>query len=278
MYANLHFSAMTTSVAQMTHCPNCGATLNGSFCAQCGQKVAPLNPSLRESLHELAPELLDVDGRLFRSVLLLLTRPGFLSREQFEGRRARYLSPIRLYLIFSVLYFGVAALAPAAAFQVRIRFTPDANDTPEEIAQANSRTTELQQTVLDNIIEWLPRAMFVLVPVLAGIVALVTRKSGLKFPQHLSFALHIQAAWFFASALATAARVKTLPLVTAAMPGLTVIYGALYVVLAFRRAYGVGVTGALLRSATVTSVYLIFAIAAMMAIMAPVMFSVWGIR
>ena len=56
-------------------------------------------------------ELLHVDGKIFRSVRLLLMRPGLLTHEYFRGRRARYISPIRLYLIFSVAFFAAAALA-----------------------------------------------------------------------------------------------------------------------------------------------------------------------
>src|SRR5678816_4577040 len=103
---------MTTTAVHLTACPNCGAALDGAFCAQCGQKAAPLNPSLSQFIHELFHEIAHVDGKILQSVRLLFTRPGFLSREQFEGRRARYVSPIRLYLIFSVVYFGAAAFAP----------------------------------------------------------------------------------------------------------------------------------------------------------------------
>jgi hypothetical protein len=256
----------------MERCPNCEAAINGAFCAKCGQKVAPLNPSLRESLHDLVPELLDVDGKTFRSVRLLLTKPGFLSGEQFEGRRARYVSALRLYLIFSVLYFAVASFAPDAAFQVNISFTPDEGDTPQEIAEAQARLPEVRKAALVNMVEWLPRAMFVLVPLLAGLVALVVRKSRLNYPQHLYFALHVQAAWFFASAVGAASRIKTIPAITAAVPTLALIYAAVYIVLAFRRAYGVSVAGALLRAAVVTGVYVFLALGAMLASIAPVVF------
>jgi hypothetical protein len=40
--------------------------LDGAFCAQCGQKAAPLNPSLGEFLHELFHELAHVDGKIFQ--------------------------------------------------------------------------------------------------------------------------------------------------------------------------------------------------------------------
>jgi len=68
-----------------TTCANCGAVLAGELCAECGQKVTALNPSLREFLHDLVHELAHFDGKIVQSVRLLLTKPGFLSREQPYG-------------------------------------------------------------------------------------------------------------------------------------------------------------------------------------------------
>jgi hypothetical protein len=98
--------------AGLTTCPNCDARLGDNYCPHCGQKVTPINPSLHDFLHDLTHELLHVDGKIFQSVRLLLTRPGFLTAEYFRGRRATYVSPIRLYLIFSVAFFAVSSLAP----------------------------------------------------------------------------------------------------------------------------------------------------------------------
>ena len=91
-------------------CTNCGAALAGSYCSSCGQKAAPLAPTLGYFVHELTHELLHVDGKIFRSLRLLLTRPGFLTRELFAGRRASYVTPIRLYLIASILSFAMSGL------------------------------------------------------------------------------------------------------------------------------------------------------------------------
>ena len=54
--------------------------------------------------------MLHVDGRIWQTVRRLIVSPGFLTREYLDGRRARWISPIRLYLIFSVPCFGLSAL------------------------------------------------------------------------------------------------------------------------------------------------------------------------
>ena len=95
---------MSTSVVDgLSQCANCGAALEGKYCSQCGQKVAPLNPTLGEFLHDLFHEIAHVDGKIITTLRYLITRPGFLSLEHFDGRRARYVAPIRLYLLLSVL-------------------------------------------------------------------------------------------------------------------------------------------------------------------------------
>ena len=103
---------MTHDESSATECLNCGAPLQGPFCAHCGQRVAAARPTLHHFLHEATHEFLHVDGKIWRSLWLLFRRPGFLTREYFAGRRVRYVGPVRLYLLFSVLYFAVSTLLP----------------------------------------------------------------------------------------------------------------------------------------------------------------------
>jgi len=180
------------------------------------------------------------------------------------GRRIRHVSPIRLYLLCSVVYFAVAAFAPSAT--VRIIVAPDKVTSPQEAARLEQRRAALQEEVGATITEWVPRAMFVLVPLFAALVALVDRRSGRHYPQHLYFALHVHAAWFVAGAIASAARIKTVPVVTSAVPVAVSLYGILYLVLAFRVTYGVTPAGAVLRAAAVGGGYAILVTAALIGI------------
>ena len=100
---------------QSSNCLNCGAPLSGPFCAQCGQRDVPPYPSVRELAVDAFWELSGWDGRFATTVKALLRRPGLLTREFLEGRRARYISPLRLYLMASLVYFLVAAAAPKVA-------------------------------------------------------------------------------------------------------------------------------------------------------------------
>jgi hypothetical protein len=92
-------------------CQNCGAALDGEYCAACGQRDEPHVHSLGHFASEAFESVTHADSRLWRTIGYLLVRPGFLSREFFDGRRARYLPPFRLYLVISVLFFVVTGLA-----------------------------------------------------------------------------------------------------------------------------------------------------------------------
>jgi hypothetical protein len=94
-------------------CLNCQTPLTGPFCANCGQRDVPPYPSVRELAVDAFWELSGWDGRFASTVKALFRRPGMLTVEFLEGRRARYLSPLRLYLMASLAYFLVAATAPA---------------------------------------------------------------------------------------------------------------------------------------------------------------------
>jgi hypothetical protein len=93
-------------------CLNCGAALTGPFCAECGQRDIPPYPNVRELAVDAVAEFSGWDGRLASTLRALIERPGLLTHEFLEGRRVRYVSPLRLYLSASLVYFLVAAAAP----------------------------------------------------------------------------------------------------------------------------------------------------------------------
>ena len=93
-------------------CLNCGASLSGLFCASCGQRDLPPYPSVRELAVDAVSEFSGWDGRLASTLRALIQRPGKLTHEFLEGRRVRYISPLRLYLMASLVYFLIAAAAP----------------------------------------------------------------------------------------------------------------------------------------------------------------------
>ena len=92
----------------MTVCQNCGHQAE-LFCPHCGQKQHDEHPSLQRFARELVQETLSVEGRLFTTLRSILTRPGQLTLDFLEGRRARHISPLRLFLIVFAVFFLVSS-------------------------------------------------------------------------------------------------------------------------------------------------------------------------
>jgi hypothetical protein len=85
-------------------CSNCGATLAGPYCHACGQKrITAGERGLGHLLGEGLRQVTELDGKLLRSLRLLLFKPGLLSREYLDDRRARYATPISLFLLANVM-------------------------------------------------------------------------------------------------------------------------------------------------------------------------------
>jgi len=89
-------------------CLNCGHVLHGQYCGICGQRSSNRLISLWGLIAEGLGDLLDMDSRLWRTLRALLLRPGYLTAEYLEGRRARFMPPFRMYLAFSLLFFITA--------------------------------------------------------------------------------------------------------------------------------------------------------------------------
>jgi hypothetical protein len=91
-------------------CRNCGTPAPLKFCPECGQETTLHPPTLGEFLHEFVGHYVSLEGSLWRTLALLLRRPGRLTREYLDGRRRRYVPPLRLYLTASFLFFLVLKL------------------------------------------------------------------------------------------------------------------------------------------------------------------------
>ena len=104
-------------------CDNCGAAVSGSYCANCGQRLEPPVHSLGHFLRVAFEDVTHADSRLWSTLLALLFKPGFLTHEFLAGRRARYLPPVRLYLVLSVAFFLWAAATHSGPRVIEISTT-----------------------------------------------------------------------------------------------------------------------------------------------------------
>lgn len=88
-------------------CLNCNAVVESSFCPECGQLNREPNLRLRDVTGDALRLLTNFDGKFFKTVRLLFTRPGYLSTAFLKGQRAAFIPPVQMYFFTSAIFFFV---------------------------------------------------------------------------------------------------------------------------------------------------------------------------
>lgn len=96
-------------------CLNCGTGLDGSYCHSCGQKAA-IHRSFGAIGHDLVHAIFHFEGKIWNTLPLLAWRPGDLTRRYIHGERARFISPLALFLFAVFLTYAVLASVGAGNF------------------------------------------------------------------------------------------------------------------------------------------------------------------
>ncbi len=139
------------------HCLNCGSSLGGQYCGQCGQRATSRLISLWELIRDAFGDLFELDSRLWQTLVPLLARPGRLTRDYLEGRRARFMPPFRMYLVLSLVFFLIAFFDPQKDFE--LLFEPEPADSagapaePDETARLEAAREEGRREIQDAIAE-----------------------------------------------------------------------------------------------------------------------------
>ncbi len=95
-----------------TSCFNCATPLvNGeNYCPNCGQENHNKQASIGILVNDFLGDFLSFDSKLFRSLKPLLFQPGTMTRDYLDGKRQKFIPPIRLFLFLSFIYFGLSLL------------------------------------------------------------------------------------------------------------------------------------------------------------------------
>lgn len=136
-----------TDHADECACLNCGAVLTGPFCARCGQK-AHVHRTMGAFFHDLLHGVLHVDGKAWRTLPLLAWQPGKLTRDYIDGQRARFVSPMALFLFSVFIMFAVLNLTiesdGVGSSQLATDFERSQAETKGKIAQLEGQKRALK--------------------------------------------------------------------------------------------------------------------------------------
>jgi Protein of unknown function (DUF3667) len=212
-----------------SRCGNCGVALMGTYCHACGQHAHESARSVSALFHDAWHLATHVDERFWKTLYALLLRPGVLTKEYFAERRARYLPPVRLYLVLSVLFFAFGAASPhkmGADFK-GVRLDPERGASEQGLAaflggldcskvHSGAKWLEklIQDSCLRNIHTYgegiaavfvanIPKMMFVFVPLMAFAMLILYWRPRRYYVEHLVFFLHNHAAVFLILLLET---------------------------------------------------------------------------
>jgi hypothetical protein len=230
-------------------CPNCANEHAGEFCSACGQRNVDLHVPIGGLVREAAEEALGVDSRLRHTLVPFFFRPGEVTRDYLSGRRVRYTSPLKMYLVAAAVFFFAFASQDRPNV-IRI----DAKDKARPAAAGKIDNYFLQRVdrfeklgpdgprlLATNMAGALPKALVLLLPIFALLLKLFWRK--FYYAEHLVFALHYHA---FALLLLTPG--SLLPGAAGnSANGIALMACLVYLFLALRRVYGGGIGRTLLK-------------------------------
>lgn len=134
--------------AAQVDCSNCGFAYHGHFCPNCGQK-AHVHRSLAAIGHDIMHGVLHLDGKLWNTLPLLAFKPGDLTRRYIAGERAKFVSPMSMFLFTVFAMFAVFQMVGISA----------PTDLGQGMGDSSEFQTEIQQqiTTLEKARDGLPK-------------------------------------------------------------------------------------------------------------------------
>ncbi|RGP41486.1 hypothetical protein BPTFM16_01792 [Altererythrobacter insulae] len=130
-------------------CLNCGTELVGKHCHACGQK-AHLHRTIGAFFHDLLHGALHLDGKVWRTLPLLIVKPGRLTRRYIEGERTAFVSPMAMFL-FSV--FLMFAIFQALGISTPTDLSGDARAQVQRLVESEQQRVDEEVAALDEKLE-----------------------------------------------------------------------------------------------------------------------------
>ena len=191
------------------HCQNCGNYLNGTYCSNCGEKQFDKHElTVKHFFGEILESFFHFDNRFFKSLKLLLTKPGQLSLNFVEGRRVYFMKPLQLFLVLNICLFfipGNPFSLPLYNYTTYGTFTKYGTKKiiADKIDKSSISLKEYTLQFDEKIKAESKEFIFCYIPFYAFILSLLFILSRRTIAEHLVFACHFMSLYMLLSILNT---------------------------------------------------------------------------
>jgi len=135
------------------NCLNCGAEVSDRYCPHCGQENLIPKDTLGHLIQHFVSDITHYDSKFLISLRDLMFKPGFLTTEYLNGRRARYLNPVRMYFFISFVFFVVLFAQESGGDKAKTVDLPDQqniNVAKQYLADSLRQSIQNKKTILPN--------------------------------------------------------------------------------------------------------------------------------
>ncbi|HEY2388860.1 MAG TPA: DUF3667 domain-containing protein [Candidatus Binatia bacterium] len=183
-------------------CPSCDEIVATTYCPSCGeQRLGARDLTLGGLLRQAALAIVDIDGRLLRSVRCLVVHPGRLTTAYVQGLRKPYIAPVQLFLVANVLFFAMQSLTGNMIFSTSLidhlhsqMWSPVAEQLVASRLEGTSQSFADYAPVFDHAVTLNAKSLvFLMVLAFSALLPMSFRRAGQPFITHAVFALHFYA-------------------------------------------------------------------------------------
>jgi len=230
---------MSKHYRKENNCLNCGNTVQGKFCSNCGQENLEIRENFGHLMNHAISDYFHFDHQFFNTIKPLLFKPGYLTNEYMAGKRVKYLHPVKMYIFISIVYFLLAFQQrenpTTVNFNVKVpsgqqtKTKPEKENPDSTYEQYQATQLKLPASKRDGaIIHWgtkkayayskkygknslevfqeqvqhnIPKSMFVLMPLFALGLMIAFRKNKKFYVEHLIYSFHFHCFLFLFSSV-----------------------------------------------------------------------------
>jgi hypothetical protein len=227
-----------------TNCLNCGAEVTGKFCSNCGQENIELQENFFHLVFHTVGDFFHFDSKFFRSLIPLFTKPGFLTREYWQGRRAHYIHPLRLFFFVTIVMVIIASAYYKKYEQQiksdRITVTKseaDEKEDPVARERRNKKIIEGMGKSFDYASAYLKYISFLLLPFYALAFKFLYSRHKKTYIDHVVYTLHLQSFAYIVLSVAMLIPLFITPSARSWFMDIMLLATVVYLLISLRRLY-----------------------------------------